>query len=391
MARRIGIGVIGMGWMGEVHSRSYRTVRDRYADADIDPRLVVCADEVASRAQAAKTRFGFERATGDWQDVLADPEVDVISVTTPNHLHVEILQAAASAKKHVWCEKPVGRSPEETRTIAQSAQEAGVLSFVGYCYRWAPLVQFARQMVRDGVIGDLTHYRGCFFCGYGTDPRSVLSWRFQREIAGTGTMGDLLSHVVDMAHNIAGPVRSVVGNVETFIRERPLNTPGEGTHFSTRDQGPKGEVTNEDYVGALVRFANGAHGTFEACRVISGPQSRMAFEVHGTRGAIAWNFEKMNELEVAVSQDGSPAREYRRVLSGPEHPDHVRFNPAPGMGLGYDDLKAIEAHRFLASVVQGEQGEPGLREAVAVADALDAISTSSTSGCWETVPVWPAQ
>jgi len=385
MACEVGIGVIGMGWMGTLHSRSYRLVADRYSDAGIRPRLIVCADEVESRAIDGRERFGFERHAQDWRDVLADPNVDVVSVTTPNDRHVEMIQAAVAAKKHVWCEKPVGRSPDETRIIKRAADEAGVMSFVGYCYRWAPLVQYARQFIRDGGLGKLTHYRGSFFCGYGTDPRSVLSWRFQRETAGLGTMGDLLSHVVDMAHNIVGPVRSIVGNSETFIRQRPLASVGEGTHFTTRDEGPKGDVTNEDYVGALVRFEDGAHGTFEACRVIAGPQTRMAFEVHGTNGSISWDFEAMNELRMALSADGRSVREYRRVLSGPEFPDHARFNPGPGVGLGYDDLKVIECHRFLSSVVAGTLGEPSLRQAVDVADVLDAIQRSWESGGWQDV------
>jgi predicted dehydrogenase len=190
-----------------------------------------------------------------------------------------------------------------------------------------------------------------------------------------------MSHVIDMAHLIAGPIKRVVGNRETFIPQRPLATPGVGTHFTVRTDGPFGKVTNEDYVGALVQFANGAHGTLEACRVIQGPQCQMAFEAHGTRGALAWDFERMNELSLFLPEaDG-----YRRVLSGPQHPFHAHFNPAPANGLGYDDLKAIEACQFLKSVVEGRQGEPGFAEALAVANVQAAIQRSWETERWENV------
>jgi predicted dehydrogenase len=383
MAQTVGIGVIGMGWMGAVHSRSYRQVPDRFAELGIRPRLVICADEVAERAREARERFGFEKHTTSWPEVVADPEVEVINIAAPNHLHCEIAVAAARAGKHVFCEKPVGRSPQETAAVEAAARQARVLTFVGYNYRWAPLVQHARNLIRGGELGELTHYRGRFFVGYGSNPHSVLSWRFQRDLAGLGTLGDLMSHAIDMAHLIAGSIRRVVANRETFIPERPLATPGVGTHFTVRSGGPRGAVTNEDYVGALVRFDNGAQGTLEACRIIQGPACQMAFEVHGTRGAIGWDFEAMNELRV-YRADGSSTG-FTRILSGPEHPFHAHFNPAPANGLGYDDLKVIEASRFLKSVVENKQGEPGFREALAVARVQEAIARSWETERWEAV------
>jgi predicted dehydrogenase len=385
VTRTIGIGVIGMGWMGAVHSRAYRQIGDRFAEAGIRPRLVMCADDVLARAREAQERFGFEKCSTTWQQVLVEPDVEAINIAAPNYLHRDIAMAAAQAGKHVFCEKPVGRGPEETAEIERAARVAGVRTFVGYNYRWAPLVQYAYQLIQRGAIGDLTHYRGRFFVGYGSNPHSVLSWRFQRELAGLGTLGDLLSHVIDMAHLIAGPIKSVVANRETFISERPLPTPGVGTHFTIRTDGPRGKVTNEDYVGALVQFANGAHGTLEACRVIHGPQCQMAFEVHGTSGALAWDFERMNELSLNLSKGGGAHSGYIRILSGPEHPFHAHFNPAPANGLGYDDLKTIEAHQFLESIIVGHQGEPSFREALAVAQVQAAIQRSWESERWENI------
>ena len=385
MARTIGIGVIGMGWMGETHSRAYLQVRHRFEDGAIRPRLVACADDVEARALAARERFGFERSTTDWHEVIGDPSVEVVNIAAPNHLHVEIARSAAAAGKHIFCEKPVGRDPRETAAIECAAREAGVLSFVGFNYRWAPLVQYARQLIDEGRLGTLTHYRGRFFSMYGSNPHSVLSWRFRRETAGLGTLGDLMSHAIDMAHFIAGPVKRLVSSRETFIRQRPLATPGEGTHFTLRTEGPRGEVTNEDYVSALVQFDNGVHGTLESCRAIFGPKCEMAFEVHGTRGALSWDFERMNEIMLYLPDGTGPHEGYCRIVSAPDHPFHGHFNPAPGTGLGYDDLKTVEAYQFLKSVADGRQGAPGLAEALAVGEVQAAMQRSWESGGWESV------
>ena len=240
-------------------------------------------------------------------------------------------------------------------------------------------------MIEKGDLGALTHYHGRFFAGYASNPGAVLSWRFQREYAGLGTLGDLMSHAVDMAHLIAGPIARVVGDRETFIRKRPLSTPGVGTHFSTSTGGPMGDVTNEDYVGVLVRFQNGVHGTLEACRVIQGPKCQMAFEVHGTEGAIGWDFERMNEINLYRPNEDSSRGGYTRIISGPDHPFHSHFNPGPGIGLGYEDLKIIEAYQFLQSVASGKQGEPGFSEALAVAEVLAAIERSWEKERWEEI------
>ncbi len=384
MANPIGVGVIGMGWMGQVHSRSYNNVPQRFPESGIETRMVICADDVEGRAQTYQQAYGFEQCTTDWQEVVAHPDVDVISVTTPNFLHLEIVKAIAAACKHVYCEKPVGRGPVETAAAAAAAKAAGILSFIGYNYRWAPVVQHARQLISDGKIGDLTHYRGRFLTGYANSPHGVLSWRFQEDMAGLGTLGDLLSHVIDMAHMIAGPVKRVVGNRHTYIPQRPLATKGEGTHFSVQTDGPMGDVTNEDYDGVLVQFENGAQGTFEACRIIKGKDCEMAFEVNGTNGALDWNFERMNELNLYLPNDGS-YQGYTRLYSSPDHPNHMAFTPGTAMGLGYDDLKTIEAHEFLKCVVAGEQSRPGLAEALAVAEVQAAVQRSWESGGWEDV------
>ncbi len=383
MARTIGIGVIGMGWMGQVHSRSYNQLADRFWDSDIQPQLVNCGDEVEARGREAQARFGFARATTDWRQVVTDPDVEVVNIATPNAMHLEVAEAAAQAGKHIFCEKPVGRDPQETARIAACARRAGVISGVGFNYRWAPVVRHALQLIQDGKLGQLTHYRGRFLVGYASNPEGVLSWRFERQHAGLGALGDLMSHVADMAHMLAGPVARVVGNKHTFVAERPLPTPGEGTHFSVASDGPKAAVTNEDYVGALVQFANGAQGTFEVCRIVNGLKSQMAFEINGTKGALSWNFERMNELQVYLPDDEISHDGFTTIFSGPEHPFHARFAPGPALSLGYGDLKTIEAHQFLQSVASGQQGQPGFAEALAVAQIQAAIARSWDSESWE--------
>ena len=382
---RIGVGVIGMGWMGTVHSRAYAMVPDRFPAGGVRAELVICADDVEQRAKAAQERCGFQDATTDWHAVIDDPRVQIVNVATPNNLHLEIATAACAAGKHILCEKPVGTSPAQTAQIAASAREAGVLSFVGFNYRWAPAVQHARAMIRQGAIGELTHYRGHCLVGYASDPRSVLSWRLDRDAAGLGTLGDLMSHAIDMATMTAGPIRRVVAQSETFIPERPLAAPGEGDHYSVKAGGPMGAVTNEDYVGALVQFDGGSRGVLEACRVIQGPRSEIGFHVHGRDGAISWDFERMNEFELYLVGDEPDRRGYRRVLAGPEHPFHANFSPGAGIGLGYDDLKVIEAHQFLQSIARGEQSEPGFDDALAVAEVQAAMARSWRTGSWETV------
>jgi predicted dehydrogenase len=264
------------------------------------------------------------------------------------------------------------------------------LTFVGYNYRWAPMVQYARQLVREGKLGKLTHFRGRFLAGYASNPQTVLSWRFQHEFSGSGVSGDLLSHVADMSLFLAGPIQRVVGNRETFIKRRPsaaslAQSAAPVAHSTAVTSGPLQDVTNEDYVGALVQFANGAQGSLEVCRVIQGHKCDWSFEVEGTQGAVSWNFERMNEVNI-FCPDGNAAHDgYTRIVSGPGHPFHSQFNPAAGTGLGYDDLKTIEAYQFLKSIAEKRQGEPGFAEALGVAKVLEAIERSWETERWENV------
>lgn len=382
----IGIGVIGMGWMGQVHSRSYGMIPQRFPDSDFEPRLVICSDNVEARATKAQKMLGFEQSTTRWQDVIEHPDVQIVNIATPNSLHVEIVQAAAAAGKHIFCEKPVGRVPQETAQVEAIAHEAGVLSFVGFNYRWAPLVIHAKKLIDEGKLGDLTHFRGRFFSMYGSDPMGLLSWRFDKEISGYGVLGDIMAHVMDMALFLTGPVKRVVSTSHTFIPERPKPIPGKGTHYSVGEpDDPKGPVTNEDYVGALVEFENGVRGSLEVSRTIFGPKNQFAFEINGTKGAMNWDFERMNELQLYLPTGDGLHDGFIRLVGGDQYPYHGNFNPGEGSGLGYEDMKVVEAYHFLKSVAEGVQAQPGFKEVLAVAEVHDAMIRSWDSGTWEDV------
>jgi predicted dehydrogenase len=390
--RLLGIGVIGFGWMGQAHSRSYRRMPMLFPERAADPELVACSDTVAARRDAAVASFGFREATGDWRRVAEHPDVEVVVITAPNRLHVEIVECATAAGKHVFCEKPVGGTPAQTAAAARAARRAGVITGVGYNYRFAPLVRHAKELIDGGHLGRITNYRGCFFSMYGSDPLGLLSWRFLHEEGGYGVSTDLLSHAIDLAHMLLGPIVRVVGTRATFIERRPLPRAGEGTHYGRgRPEDPTGAVTNEDYVGLLAEFAGGARGTFESSRTLLGPESRMAFDVYGTEGALGWNLERLNELQLYLAGD-EPHGGYTTVLAGERFPHHGNFVPGSGNGIGFEDVIAIEDFAFLEAVARGERHEPGFEEALSYVAVQDALVRSWDSGRWEDVrPLLPEE
>jgi predicted dehydrogenase len=380
--QRIGVGVIGLGWLGRAHTRSLARIPMLFADRAYDPVLVVCADPAPGVADEAVATFGFERGTGDWRRVIDDPAVDVVWIAAPNMLHVELVEAAAQAGKDVFCEKPVGGTPEQTARAERAVRRAGVIGGVGFNYRWAPLVRYTAELLAAGELGTLTNYRGRFFSMYGADPLGVLSWRFRLDEGGYGVTSDLLSHAVDLAHYLAGPITRVVGTTATFIPERPV---GAGSHYGRGSaDDPRGAVTNEDYAGMLCEFASGARGSFEASRSIVGPESQMAFDVHGTAGAAGWNLEKLNELELYRATDDRGSG-YTRVYGGERFPPHGVFVPGSANGIGYEDLVTIEDAAFCAAVAERRPFSPGFGEALAWVSVQAALLRSAESGRWEDV------
>jgi predicted dehydrogenase len=383
--RRIGVGLIGFGWLGQAHSRSMQRIKTLFGEREFDPELVICSDTVPARVDEAIQSFGYRRGSADWRHVVDDPEVDVVFIAAPNAMHVGLIEAAAEAGKDVFCEKPVGGTPAETARAERAVRHAGVISGVGYNYRLAPLVRYAAQLVAEGRIGTLNHYRGRFFSMYGSDPMGLLSWRFLVDEGGHGVTTDLMSHAVDLAHVLVGPIARVVGTTETFIRERPLPPQGAGTHYGRGRPGdPLGDVTNEDYAGMLCAFENGARGTFEAGRTLLGPESQMAFDLHGSEGALGWNLERMNELQLYLATD-EPHSGYTTVFGGERFPYHGNFVPGSANGIGFEDLIVIEDYEFCRSVSERRPHSPGFEDALAAVSVQAALLRSVESGRWEDV------
>ena len=387
MRQRLGIAVVGFGWMGQAHARSVMRIPSLFSDRSYAPELVVCADTVDERRAAASEGFGFGDVTDDWRPAVDRPDVDVVYVTAPNMLHSEIVTAAVAAGKHVFCEKPVGGTPAQTVRCFEAARAAGSITGVGYNYRYAPLVQHAKTLIDSGALGSITNYRGRFFSMFGADPLGLLSWRFELDQAGHGVTSDILSHAIDLAMMLNGPIAKVIGSGATFIVERPVAAAGASHYARGRLGDPTGAVTNEDYFGALAVFANGSRGTFEVSRTMVGPESQMAFDIYGTEGALGWNLETMNELRLYLAPDAGSASErgYTTVRAGERHPGHGAFVPGDANAIGFEDLVALEDHQYLSAVSDGRPHCAGFAEAVAYVSVQAALLRSWMSGTWEDV------
>ncbi len=382
--RKLGVGVIGFGWLGQAHTRSLLRIPTLFENRGFDAELVACSDALPARVDQAVSSFGFKRASAAWESVIEDPDVEVVYIAAPNMVHVQLVEAAAQAGKAVFCEKPVGGTPEQVARAARAARTAGVISGVGYNYRWAPLVRYARELIQSGELGEITNYRGRFFSMYGADPLALNSWRFQRDQAGYGVTSDLMSHAVDLAHMLLGPITRVTGTIETYIRERPVPGDGAGHYGRGRPEDPRTPVTNEDYAAMLCEFASGARGTFEVSRTMIGPESEHAFDVYGTKGAVGWNFERLNELRLyRVTEDRGSG--YTRVLGGDRFGHHGIFVPGAGNTIGFEDLVTIEDYEFCAAVAEERPFEPSFEDALAWAAVQAALLRSAGSGGWEEV------
>ncbi len=382
----IGVGLVSVGWMGKVHSRAYQAVPVVYPELGITPRLVIAADTAQSRADYARDVLGYAESTLDYHEVLNHPDVDVVSICAPNFLHAEIGVAAAKAGKAFWIEKPVGRGVDETLAVEAAANDAGVVSSIGFNYRHAPAIEKAKQLVASGALGRITNIRGTFFADYSAEPNGALSWRFTRALAGSGVLGDLMGHLADLVHYVVGPISEVTGMTKTIHTHRPIQQMGTGTHFDVIEGGELGPVENEDYAAMMVRFRDdavgaGAIGTLEASRVAVGPRAAYNIEIYGTEGSLKWDFERMNELEVAIGRTGD-LQGYQRVMAAPGFGDFGFFQPGAGTSMGFDDLKVIEARKFLESVAGVQHVNSNIHDAVAAARIVDAAERSAETGAW---------
>ncbi|AIJ11883.1 Gfo/Idh/MocA family protein [Streptomyces lividans] len=380
MVEALGVAVVGFGWMGRVHTQAYARVRHHYPHLALRPELVTVAEEVPGRAEEAAAQFGFASTTRDWREVAADPRVHAVSITAPNFLHREIAVAMAGAGKHIWVEKPVGLSSDDARAVADAVSGAGVQGAVGFNYRNAPAVETAHRLIAAGEIGTVTHARLRFFSDYAAHPEGALTWRYERERGGSGVLGDLASHGADLARFLLGDIASLTADTAVFVPERARPAAATAGHARATG-GEPGPVENEDYVSCLLRFASGARGVLEACRVSVGEQNNYGFEVHGTTGAVFWDFRRMNELRVSRGTEYQD-QPVSTVYVGPGDGEFAAFQPGAANAMGYDDLKVVEAHRFLRSIAEGTPYGATLSDAVHSAAVLEAMSRSAERGTW---------
>jgi predicted dehydrogenase len=380
--RRVGIGLISVGWMGRAHSRAFRNVGEHYPELAVAPELVIAADVVKANRDDATRLFGYREAVADYREVLAHPDVDAVSICAPNFLHHEMALAAAAAAKPFWIEKPMGRGLAESDDIAQAASKAGIVTAVGFNYRNPPAVTRARDLIASGRLGRITNVRVSFLADYSSNPGGALTWRFIRDRAGSGVYGDLLSHGFDLATYLVGPIQEVTAAQGTYIAERPELTGTAIGHTATATGAP-GTVENEDYAAVLARFAGGAIGVFESSRIAVGPRAEYTVDVYGTDGSLRWNFQRLNELQLAIR--GERDYGYTTLYAQPGDGDFARFQPGGGTSMGFDDLKTIEAAQFLRSVAEGVQHGPSAADGRAAAAITDAAERSGRTGQWTPV------
>lgn len=384
--REIGVGLISVGWMGKLHTRAFQSLPAVYPELGVKPRLVIAADTAEDRAAYAKDVLGYEEFSLDYRDVLAHPDVDVVSICAPNFLHREMGIAAAEAGKAFWIEKPVGRGAQETTDVETAAVKAGVVTSIGFNYRHPPVIEHMRELIARGDIGRITNVRGVFFADYSAEPNGALSWRFIRELAGSGVLGDLMGHLADLIQYLVGPISEVTGITKTVYTERPVLPMGTGTHFAVIEGGEQGPVENEDYGGMLIRFGSDAVGadavgTLEASRVTVGPRARYEVEIYGTEGSVRWDFERLNELQIAKGRSGEHVG-YQRVMANSHFGDFDHFQPGAGPTMGYDDLKTIEAKKFVESFLGLQHVNSNIHDAVSAARVVQAAEDSAASKTW---------
>ena len=385
--KELNVGLIGAGFMGKAHSLAYAAMPMFFWPAPALPIRKTIAEANEQLAEEASRRFGFEKFTGDWREVIDDPEIDVVDIATPNHLHAEIAIAAAGAGKHIISEKPLARTSEEAKAMYEAVTEAGVVHMVAFNYRRTPAVSLAKKLIEEGSIGRILNFRGTYLQDWSADPGSPLSWRFQKSIAGSGALGDIGTHVIDLARYLVGEIAQVNALMSTFITERPLQSGGADALGTVRGgDGPKGQDDFDDEVMTMLRFENGAVGSLEATRNAHGRNNYITFEIHGTEGSIYFNYERRDELQVAFANDPGDRRGFRTIYSGPAHPNGDALWPIPALGIGYGETKIIEAHDFLQAVVAGGTVSPNFADGYITALIDDAIVESAERDAWVDVP-----
>ena len=380
--RELRVGLIGAGFMGKAHSLAYAAMPMFFWPAPAIPVRAVIAEATEELAAEGAARFGFASSTGDWRRVIDDPTIDIVDIATPNHLHPEMAIAAAQAGKHIICEKPLARTSAEAKSMLDAVTAAGVVNMVAFNYRRTPAVALAKKYIDEGAIGEILNFRATYLQDWSADPQSPLSWRFQKSIAGSGAVGDIGTHVIDLARYLAGEITSVIGVARTIIPERPKQAGGRDALGTSRSGGELGPVDVDDEMLTMLKFASGAVGSLEATRNAYGRNNFITLEIHGTQGSICFNYENRDELQICFASDPGDRRGFRTVYTGPAHPYGDGLWPIPALGIGYGETKIIEAYDFVKAIVDGTRVSPNFEDGYRISLIADAILESSEKSVW---------
>jgi len=376
--KEIRVALIGHKFMGVAHSNAFRNAA---MWTEIPAKITmkcICGEDSMENLRAFADRFGWEDCETDWRKVVARPDVDLISIATPNHLHKEIAIEAAKNGKHILCEKPLANSLSDAKEMLAAAENAGIKHCCGFSYRFTPSLALARQLVMDGRIGRIYHVFVRYAQDWISDPNFAMVWRFDKKIAGSGPLGDLSAHSIDATRFITGlPFKEVCGNLQTLIKERPLD--------SLNPNGAKGKVTVDDVAQFMVNFEGGATGCFESTRLATGRKNYNSIEVNGEKGSLVWNFEDQNYLLFYDNEQSPKEAGFRKInVTHDVHPYNGGWWPQ-GHGIGYADSFVIEVANFIKSIVDDTAFSPDFSDGVECQRVLDAIVKSANSRYWSKV------
>jgi predicted dehydrogenase len=387
MTKTVNVAMIGGGFMGKAHALAYAAMPMFFWPAPAIPVRLVVVDVTDALADEARCRFGFAESSSDWRSVIARSDIDLVDIVTPNDSHAEIAIAAASAGKHIICEKPLARTGDKAKAMLDAVARAAVIHMVAFNYRRTPAVALARRFIEEGRIGRVLNFRGTYLQDWSADPDGPLSWRFQKKVAGSGAIGDIGTHVIDMARYLIGEIAAVNAMVRTYVSSRPLQASGFDKLGASekRASATRGAVDVDDEMVTLVRFESGAIGSIEASRNAYGRNNFLTFEVHGTEGSILFNYERRDELQVMFATDQADARGFRTIYTGPAHPYGDGLWPIPALGIGYGETKIIECHDLMDAIVSGRQPSPNFNDGYRIARIADAIIRSEETGTWTEV------
>ncbi|WP_019535931.1 Gfo/Idh/MocA family protein [Paenibacillus ginsengihumi] len=379
--KQVNVGMIGYKFMGKAHSHAYRDLPMFFPQVGRPVMKAICGRDEKGVSQAAE-QFGWESWTTDWRELLKRDDIDLIDINAPSDAHKEIALAAAAAGKHLFCEKPLALTLADSREMLQAAERAGVKHMVGFNYRFAPAVRLAKKLVEEGRLGQIYHFRAWFLQDWIVDPEFPLVWRLQKEVAGSGSHGDLGAHLIDLAHYLVGDIQEVIGMSETFVKERPMPSSMTGLSARGSKDAPRGPVTVDDATLFLARFAGGALGSFEASRFAPGHRCTNAFEINGSKGSVKFDFERMNELQVYFTDDAEDVQGFRRVLAtDPAHAYAEAWWP-PGHTIGYEHTFIHEVVELMQALQENRQPVPDFRDGVKCQQVLEAVDLSIAEKRW---------